>query len=392
MALLDKLFKREKYITVAQIIDLLNMGRGLNVSINGKSLYNIPEVRTAINSVAETVGRVPFYHIRADNAGNIDRQFNRMDYVLTIRTNPYMSASVFLTYMATRVLLTNNAFAFPEWDDSGKIKWIFPLPYDNYQMSRGSDNRLYITFNGTHTFPYEDIIHFQRFPTDRGGSMGQATGNYVNIVNTLQDQAVKDSETSGRIAAILKTKIPLNKADMSKKLADFKDMFLNAENNTGFGMIDNQYDIEKVDLKTNPLNPDLMKVITKSLYNYFGTSEEIINGTATEIQYEQYVDKLKNLILQIQQELTYKLFTDTEIGHGNRIQAELIDLEISSLAAKTMFYKEAIFGGYATRNEIRQRIGLSRGDDKLDVFLESKNFQELGGGSNGADTGTVAAG
>ena len=114
------------------------------------------------------------------------------------------------------------------------------------------------------------------------------------------------------------------------------------------------------------------------MYNYFGVSKGIITHSASELEYEQYIEyPIKPVIWQIEEELTYKLFSRTEIGRYNKIQAELVDLEISTLSAKTSFYKEMVYGTIMNRNEIRKRIGLKRGPAELDKFLGNKNFETL---------------
>ena len=373
---------RKDQLTTTKLIDLLNQGYSLT-QIN-RQLYDIPEIRTAINFVAEKIANVPYYHVRADTEGNRELLNSRIQYVLSTRANPYQSPQVFWTQVITTLLANNNAYIMSDWDNTGNLKALYQLPFIAHEFKQSPDGKLIIIFPaaGNYSFYYDDIIHLQRFPTIKGGTTKQATGNYVTIVSTMQNQAVKDSETSGRIAALLQVKSQLKGSDMLKKLNEFKDLFLTAENTTGFGMIGAEYDIHKLDLKMNPLDVKLLEDITRKLYNYFGVSHEIINGTANELQYEQFVDNtIRPLVNQIIQELTYKLFSDKEIGHNNKILAELIDLEISTLSAKTAFYKEMIFGGVMSRNEIRKRIGLSKGPLELDGFMESKNFQALGPGN-----------
>jgi hypothetical protein len=55
----------------------------------------------------------------------------------------------------------------------------------------------------------------------------------------------------------------------------------------------------------------------------------------------------------------------------------MIDLEISTLSAKTAFYKEMVYGTIMNRNEIRRRIGMPKGPAELDKFLGNKNFETL---------------
>ena len=102
----DTVMRKPMTLSAAQVMDL--MMRGVPLISFGRDLYNIPEIRTAINFIAEKVASVPFYHVRADNVGNISPVFDRANYVLTIRANPYMSPQVFWTHVITRVLLTNN--------------------------------------------------------------------------------------------------------------------------------------------------------------------------------------------------------------------------------------------------------------------------------------------
>lgn len=382
-------FRQDK-LTASKLINLLNQGYSL-MQIN-RRLYDIPEIRTAINFVAEKVGSIPFYHARADTDGNIALINDRYQFVLTVRTNPYQGPQVFWTHVITTLLLTNNCFIMPDWDDNGNLRALYPLPFSQFEFKQ-DDGKLVITFasSGGYSFYYDDIIHLQRFPTMKGGAPRQAVGNYEEIVNTMQTQAVSDSKNSQRIAALLQVKTQLKGSDMKKKLNEFKELFLTSENTTGFGMIGAEYDVHKLDLKLTPLNKDLLEAIIGYLYNYFGVSKEIITHTAKELEYEQFIDNsIKPYVWQIEEELTYKLFSDNEIYHNNKIQAELVDLEISTLSAKTAFYKEMVYGTIMNRNEIRKRLGLSKGPPELDKFLENKNFQVLGAGNyivEGGDKG-----
>jgi HK97 family phage portal protein len=330
--------------------------------------------------VAEKVGSIPFYHVREDGAGNSEIINGPVQYVLAVRTNPYQTPQVFWTYVATRLLLANNVFIFPDWNDRGELQAMYAMPFTQFQFSNDGDGRLVVTFPAAagYTFYYDDVIHLQRFPTQSGGEQRQATSGYVQIVNTLQSQAVKDSENSQRIAALLQVKTQLKGGDMKKKLEEFKELFLTAENTTGFGMIGAEYEVHNLDLKLSALNTTLLESIVSYLYLYYGASKEIVTNNASELQYEQFVDNtIKPIAFQVEEELTYKLFSRQEIGFNNKIKAELIDLEISTLGAKTTFFKEMLFGGVMTRNEIRKRVSLARGPVELDKFMESKNFTAL---------------
>lgn len=388
--------KNNNELTATKLIDLLNQGYSL-IQINS-NIYDIPEIRTAINFIAEKIGSVPFYHVRADNEGNIDMINDSFQYVLTVRANKYQGPQVFWTHVATIYLLNNNAFIMPCWDNRGNLTALYLLPFTQFQFAREDETgKLVIQFEGNsnYTFYYDDIIHLQKFPTFKGGASKQATGNYITMANAMENQAVKDAETSGRIAGLLQTTFKLKDEDMRKKLEEFKKNFLTAENTTGLGMINADYTLIPFNFKNTPLNTELLSSIIKQLYNYFGISYEIINNIADELKYEQFVDNtLKPIIYQIEEELTYKLFSRGEISFYNKIQAETVDLEISTLSAKTAFYKEMVYGTIMSRNEIRRRLGMPKGPSELDKFLGNKNFQtlepgiyEVGGQENNPEDG-----
>ena len=303
MAWLKNPFKKEDKLTAAKLINLLNQGYSI-LQIN-RQIYDIPEIRTAINFVAEKIASVPFYHIRADTEGNTYTINDSINYVLTVRANEYQSPQVFWTQAITILLVSNNTFIMPEWDSKGRLMAWYILPFTQFEFFRDDNGKMVITFQGNsqYSFYYDDIIHLHRFPTFKGGAPKQATGNYTTIVGTMQNQVVKDSESSGRIAALLQVKSQLKASDMKKKLDEFAELFATSNNTTGFGMIGGEYDVHNLNMNLNPMNTTLLTEITKQLYNYFSVSYEIINGTADELQYEQWVDgKAKPIIYQIEEE------------------------------------------------------------------------------------------
>lgn len=395
MGFLDKLrskFTRNK-VTASKVIDLIN--RSYPLTQISSNIYNIPEIRTAINFIAEKVASVYLYHAKEDEQGNISRIRGKIQNVLSIRTNPKQNPQMFWTQAITTCLLYNNCFIMPEWDDVGGLKWMYIMPFTTCEYGQENE-KVTVTFASSYKFYYEDIIHLQKFPSFRGGTDSQSIGNYTKIINTLQSQAVNDAETSGRIAALLQVKTALKGSDMQRKINEFRDLFLTSENTTGFGMIGAEYDIHNLNLKQNPLNKELLDQTVNAVYNYFGVSPEIINNAANELQYEQFIDNtIKPWVYQIEEELTYKLFSDKEITRNNRILGETIDLEISALSTKTAFYDKMLYQGVLNRNEIRKRLGMGR-IDGLDEYRTNLNsvaadkinyYQGVGGDEDSENTG-----
>ena len=358
--------------------------RGWTNPLAGRALYSIPEIRTAINFIAEKTASVPFRHIRAMGTGEMLPLEDNIQRVLAVRPNPYNTPQAFVNVIVTRLLVNGYAYIYPEWEGKN-LKGLYPLPFTSHSIEKDQSGRQWVVFpsdTGKLSFLLEDLIILNRFPALGEGknltTFTDPVSNYVNILGTIQGQAVDDAETSGRIAGLMETSVPLNEADMQKKLQEFKKAYLTSQNVTGLGMVPTGYKFIPIDFKKNPLNIELLNTITKQLYNYYGVSSEIINGNATELQYEQFVDNtVKPICYQFEEELTYKLFTSREISEGHRVQATMVDLEISTLQAKTFFLEKMLFAGVFNRNEARVWLGRGKGGPELDEHMISKNFGKV---------------
>jgi len=360
---------------VAKVVDLLSQ-RYSPYDIFGRNIYDIPEIRTAINFVGQKVSLVPFTHIVIDSDGSVSEVKDSFNRVLTVRANPYQSPSKYKQCIVKRLMIANNAYIMPEWDDSGNLVALWPLPFAHAEYTTANGIQM-ITFqapDGPYTFPYADIIHLTRFPDLKEGARNDAPREYLEVTKSLQKQAVKDAENSGRINAMMTSAMPLKDELMKEKLEKFKKMYMTAENTTGIGMIDAQFKLEPLNLNKNVLKLDVMQEITNQLYNYFGVSNKLVGYTATELENEQFVDgTAKPIVYGMNEEYTFKLFSNDEIDKGNRITGDTLQLEISTLTAKTSFINMMLYHGPMNGNEARRYVGMNRGPKELDEYRPNLN-------------------
>ena len=276
--------KNEDSVTVARLINLLANGYS-PLSIFGRELDNIPEVRTAVNFVAEKVATLQILHIQEDTQGNQKIIKDEFDWVLNVRPNQLQTPTTFMTRVISQLWLSNNSFILPEWTNKGTLGALYPVPMQNFDIKQNRNGDYEVIFSGFGmSFPYSELIHLQRFPRNNRGATRQSTGSYVTVVNSMQNQAIKDADSSGRVQAILKTTADLKSKDMKAKIQEFKELFQTSENSTGMGMIGGTYDIQELKLKTSVLDVNVLNSITSNLLNYFATSKELINGNASELQ------------------------------------------------------------------------------------------------------------
>lgn len=366
--------KSQDPFTAAKLINLLANGYS-PLSIFGKELDNIPEVRTAVNFVAEKVATLPIRHIKEDAKGNQKIIKDSFDWVLNIRPNELQNPTTFMTRIISQLWLSNNSFVLPEWDKNGNLCALYPVPIQNFDIKQNAHGEYEVRFIGYGlTFLYRELIHLQRFPRGNRGAMRQATGSYVTVVNSMQNQAVKDADSSGRVQAILKTTADLKGPDMKAKLEEFKRIFQSAENTTGMGMIGGTYDIQELKLRSNALDVNVLNAITSNLLNYFAVSKELINGNASELEMEQFIDyPIKPLVKQINESFTYSLLSKKEIKEGHRLCSSVQGMEIATMAAKTQFIDKFAYHGFISGNEARKMFDISKGPEDLDKYRPNLN-------------------
>lgn len=355
--------------------------KGYAPGLLGRAITDIPEIRTAINSIAERVASVPWAHVRVTADGSYKPLAGPIHNALTLRPNPMNTPQSNMTLIVTRMLLYNNAYVMPEWDESGNLKWLWPLPFSSHEVVN-KDGAVYLRFMGIaggYEFPWQDIIHLQRFPNGKGGIGTQATSNYETILNAIEQQAVVDAANSNKLSLLLQPTKKIKSETAKLELQKFKEDYLTIENTTGWGVLPDDYNVIKdIAPKNVPLNVPMLQTIVGALYTYFGTSPQIVNMAAGEQEFIQYVDgTIKPIVYQMEQEFTYKLCSPLEIAKGQRIQANLIDLEIANTRDKTQFLKEMTFAGMISPNEGRLLMGLPRGGKELDRIQQSKNFTTL---------------
>ncbi|HQJ25516.1 MAG TPA: phage portal protein, partial [Bacillota bacterium] len=239
LSIFDRLFGRRDKVMVTRLMDLYI--RGFTNPLAGRALYSIPEIRTAINFIAEKTASVPFRHVRLADGGVMLPLEDNIQRVLAVRPNPYNTPQAFINVVVTRLLVNGYAYIYPEWEGKA-LRGLYPLPFASHTLEKDAAGQQWVTFDadtGKLPFLLEDLIILNRFPALGEGkkltTYTDPVSNYVNILGTIQGQAVADAETAGRIAGLLKTQVPLNEADLTKKLESFKNAYMTSQNVTGLG-------------------------------------------------------------------------------------------------------------------------------------------------------------
>jgi HK97 family phage portal protein len=367
LGLLD-LFRRKS--TNAELRTIVREYYGNNPFLFARSyaakIYDIPEVRTAIESFADIFSSIPKYVERVNKNGNIDYYENQMSRVLTLKANPLQNSTQFWKNTITRLMLDNNVFIEPIWDSVGNLSSLYVLPKDNFKFELNG-NSAKVTFTGINkTYNLSQLIYLNRFAEITGGT-NNSLGLYETVIQSLAQQAINVASPNKVKAFLQGTKGSsplLRKEDRAGTMEDFK---LNMDENVqGVSYLDGQWTVTPINWQENDVNRELMQFVVNTVYNYFGITTEIINNKASEVEYQLFVrNKVEPLARQIEQEFTSKLFTQREIEFGNKIELDTFNLTVGTMQAKAQLFSVGLRQGVLSIDDAREMIGLAPLPDGL---------------------------
>lgn len=268
------------------------------------------------------------------------RYLNRL---LSLRPNPVMNAATFWERLTKLYYVENNAFVFLEWDFKNyneplKALWILD-PEDNnitIKVSESGETLVNFSLNGEQRYTnLENIMHIARnVGANILGESNAAIKKVLDIISTNYQGIEQAVKSSAFIRFVVQSATLLSENVRKERAKDFADSYL-GKNSSGIIYLDSATNIIPVKAENKYANEGEMKVFENKIYNYMGISEEILQAKANETQREAYFEmSIAPLINKIEQELTSKIFTKTEIAYGNRVVIAPDKLESASLKTK----------------------------------------------------------
>lgn len=352
-----------------QVQDIINTYYGGNwqyfVWNYANQIYNIPEVKCAIEKIADIFSSVDIYNERVDKNGNVQYLEDATNRILKYKPNPLQNATQFYKNVITKLLLDNNVFIEPVFDMTGNLKALYPLPTMNFQLSMdNNDKNAYVQFYDAYQNPQEkynlnNIIYLNRFNTLSGGQQSNDMGLYEKVLQSLSEKIVNDASPNKPRALLQSNQVgegQLKDRDKKGATETLKASF--AENVQGIAYLDKKWTITPINWNENDVNKELMAFIVNLVYNYFSINENIINNKASEIEMAMFVKTtIKPLAKQFSQEFTNKLFTENEYYFGRRIEFDYNPLLVTTLQSEANIAQINIRNGIWSIDEARERIG-----------------------------------
>ena len=310
--------------------------------------------------------------------------------------NKYMTEYDFLYKIAAMYYTTNNVFIWPEYEN-GKLVALWPINYQFFNLYETDNGVLVAQFQlsylKTYTVPYADIIHLRNhfFNNPIFGDDNEPLNPVGELLDAQNQGIVNAIKNSAIIRGILRAVQVLKDEDINKAKEKFIQDNFNARNNGGVIGIDGKFEYTNLETKPYVIDAETRKVTKEMVYDYFGINDDFVQNKFSSEGYEAvYEGKLEPFAQMLQQALTKGLFTPTELGHGNEVEANVSKLKYQPMTVVTKVIDATRELGLFTRDEYREMLGYQplgpeRGGDEIMVAVnnyESMTSTDEGDGTN----------
>ena len=339
-------------------------------------------VRSIVHKIATYCSMVRFEHVRGSGKDFEQVKTSRLNRLLTVKPNDLLMSPADLQYKYfTDLWVTNNAYLWIKRAASGDVLSLLPVVADRTEM-REINGFLFYKFyfpSGDKLVVYAgDIVHTRRFfyKNDWFGDSNEPLRDPVGLVNTMDESLDAALKNGAQIKGILQHQNTIDPDDLAKHEQMFRESYLKASNSGGVGMIDAKFNFIPINYTGKITDAEQMKEIRDYVYRYFQVNDDILmskyNSETWQAFHEGVIAPELN---KFEQSMALHVFTDKELGYGNRIQSSVNKMSFMSNQQKISMVKLALDGALYNRNEIREWFG----DAPIpggDVYQYSKNFTE----------------
>lgn len=352
-------------------------------------MYESELVRSAINAIATHISK-----LNVETRGSAKPALqNKLKHA----PNQFQTWSQFLARAATIYYCNNTVFIVPVWDDFGQISGIYtPLPHKCEVVQYDGVPYLRYEFGwGTHAaveLEYCGIMTRMQYKSDFFGENNTALLPTMDLIH-IQDQGIKEGVKSAASFRFYARHKNFSKtADLAEERKRFTEAnFSRDADGGGLLLFPNIYDdIKQVDTRPWVVDAEQMKIIKDNVFEYFGVSEDILQGKFTpDVWSAFYESTIEPWALQFSQVCSKMLFTFREQTEGNLVMATSNRLQYMSNADKLAVVSQMADRGLMTRNELREIFNLvplpSPYGDQIPARGEYYNVNDEGSEADGND-------
>lgn len=351
--------KQMQNATSFNMYSLLNTFNSI-YTVNTGNAWDMDIVRSAVDAYCRNFAKLKAKHTKVGNTKS------KIEKLLNYKPNPLMEAYSFYYKTAANLKLTNNAFIYPEYSDTGELVALWPLMSNQIELLE-YQNQLYLKFmfrtGRLKVLPYEEIIHIrgQFFDHDIFGSKNYALRPALDTVVAINQGVSNSAKMINSIRGILSAKISSKDDDLKKARDKFvENNFKISSNGSGIIVTDAKMDYTPINEKTTPLQADQLSYAKNAIYDYFGVNEQIVQNKFSEEEWNAFYEgAIEPVAIQMSQCFTNILFTENERNFGNEVTFEANRLQYASNATKVSVVKELAPLAVLMIDDVREMFNLA---------------------------------
>lgn len=332
--------------------------------------------------IAKNTAKLQPKVIRKDAKGMTVKN-DSLSRLLTTRPCPEMSTYDFLYRLASDLVYTSNAFAVLFYDDNFlTITSIQPVTVRSFDIVEDSSGRVFLRFvweydGKEYTVPYESVIHIKARYNKRRFTGTPPDGDLQEMLELVEttNHSIKNIVRNGSgLRGYLKYGNFIDDEEMKKKVKDFQDAYMSADNDGGLAGLDNSMDFKEFTQRAIAIPTAQMQFLRDNVYRYYGVNEKVLTSSQTPEEWNAFYESvIEPIAIQLSLEFTYKVFTERERGFGNRVIFTADRLQYATLDTRKALAGEMYDRGVITINEYRELLYLPPIEEG-DVRMVSLNY------------------
>lgn len=326
--------------------------------------------RGAVDAIARNVAKLKGSHVVRYQGHTEPLTGCKLNRILQIEPNPYMSAFDMLYKLVTHYYLYNNAFAYIAKDGRGEVTAVFPINAGHVEFLTDPGGALYCKFlfrSGKEvTLPYSDIVHLRRNFNfnDLLGDPNTALVPALELAHTQNEGIINGIKTGAQIRGVLSYTQIMAPEKLIEERDRFMSDYLTMSNSGGVVATDQKMEYKPIEMKPATVDDKQIGAAKLKIYDYLGISESIVNSSYTEDEWAAFYEStIEPIALQLSLEFTRKIFTDREQAFGNAVLFESGRLQFSSNKSKIELIAQLMPYGLLTLNQALEVLNLPAVED-----------------------------
>lgn len=354
-------------------------------SVSPDLAMKLSAVYACVYVLSSSVAQLPL-HVKRKSGDKVETvKDHPAYYLLHDSPNAWQTSYKLREYAQSSVLLYGNAYIHIVRDKNGEVVSLESLEPWKVQLLKNGSRYVYAYYGDdkTKSLSPDDVLHIKSLgpSIQTGKSVIQTHAETIGLGLDARKFASGFFGGNARPAGILSVKTPLNSNawDNFKKMWQTAQEKLRSEENKTI-LLPAELDYKA--LTVSPVDTELlsmMKLNRSEIAGIFNVPAHMINdlekATFSNIS-EQTIQFIRFSVMpwvvNWEQELNRKIFTDVERKAGYFVKFNLAGIMRGTAGERATFYHAAITDGWMSRNEARQLEDMNPVDG-LDEMLVSVN-------------------